>query len=199
MKAEEFKELLKFSLLEMIEEDPEVRNMVFECVKDKLKLLGESRSFDSETINEYKAEPGNTELYDKIVLVACGKQKMFKYNGKIIKTPNHGIGLKNENSIREWAHKAYGKMGGEWLSDSYNSSYGNNDSLLKEIIRDPSVSKIKNIDGHGEFDISEMLLDTAKTTLMEQKNADAGVLRQTPDEIFGTQMTNKWAKLAFND
>lgn len=171
MKTSEFTELIKNSLMKLLSEDDDVQKALYECVKGEMVI--------NENVNKEPAEP---DLYDQLALVASGKKTSFNYNGKTIKSPNHGVGYKGKKMIVEWTNKQYTKMGGEWK----HGGKENNVSILKNlggalfdesepeshvdegVLREDIKRKlgyntvIKGND--GEVDMTDLLTDTFKTT-----------------------------------
>lgn len=109
MKKSEFKELIKEIVMDLIENDDEVQDIVLECIKNNPDIISEQKAVS------VSKEPADPELYDRLMLIASGQQNKLTYKGKTLKTPNYGAGFKSGKNIKEWANKAYSKIGGEWM------------------------------------------------------------------------------------
>lgn len=201
MKKSEFKEFVKEMFIDLIQSDEEVRDIVLEFVQENSNVLTEAIQPD------VPKEPEDTKLYDKLVMVAAGNTGKFSHNGKLFETPNYGVGLKDKDSIVEWANKKYSLAGGKWVSvnqrrqadqDSINAltgmfgvegsvnqfaHYGNNDNALKEAIRASVGTQnfrdgdLNPIDGGQATIMEEILADTARNTLPSFPSSHPG-----PDE-----------------
>ena len=184
-------------------------------------------------------EPADPELYDKLMLVASGRAAGMKYNGKRVKSPNHGNGFKSGKMIKEWTEKVYSKVGGDWvdptpkppnqtnlaalhslmggvLEDEGGTQLvetvasGNDNALREEIQRAGLGSSRASLasDDQSRIDITDLLMDTAKTTLIEQESksgigpvsdaASMTVATSTPEELFG-EAASGWANMAFDN
>lgn len=187
MKKAEFREWVKEMFIDLVYNDDEVRDVVLEFVKENSSLLIESSQ-------DIPKEPVDPELYDTLLLVASGKTKKVSHNGHTIKTPNYGTGFKSGKMIKEWANKAYSKLGGQWQK-AYDNTRANdmlsflsamdggsgndlrtlagtgNEHILKENIVKSGRGQMMALTEDGQFDpnnsvdISGILADTAKTTL----------------------------------
>jgi len=121
MKKTEFKEFVKEMFLELIENDDEVREVILEFAQKNLGAISESKVVK---------EPSDPELYDKLMLIASGKESKMIYEGKTIKTPNYGNGFKSGKHIKEWANGIYSKIGGKWSTSQTSQQNGvSNDTL----------------------------------------------------------------------
>lgn len=187
MKKSEFREFVKEMFIDLIHNDDEVRDIVLEFVKENSGLLIESAK------PAVPKEPTDPELYDKLILIASGQERRLIHEGKKVETPNYGAGFRSEKRIKEWANKAYSKIGGQWQEQisgvpndtlSFLSAMGgsegsdiravagtSNDRLIKESIVKSGRGEMMALDENGNFDgektvdISSLLVDTAKTTL----------------------------------
>lgn len=191
MKISEFREFVKEMFIDLISSDGEVREIVLEFVKENSSVLVEGSQKQ-----EVKKEPANPELYDRLMLVASGKEQKLMHEGKTIKTPNYGNGFKSGKHIKEWATNAYSKIGGEWTSStnsmldssgvrgdtlSFLSAMGSgegsirsiatsgNDSLIRESIIKSGSGKMMALDENGQFDPSRSI-DISELLLDTAKN-----------------------------
>lgn len=243
MKRSEFRALINECILDAFENNSQVKQLVLEAVtpilveavKQQSALLAESKQPD------VPKEPTNPELYDKLMMVAQGQTKGFKYEGRAVNTPNYGNGYKSGKAIKEWTEKVYSRVGGEWESVSKSPNKGNisalhdmmgglegfegggggvftnagDDTMLREELQRAglggtrsSLSSEEGQEGSQRIDITDILMDTAKTTLLEQDarsgigpvsdGASMVVATSTPEELFGEEATSQWADMAFD-
>lgn len=231
MKRSQFKELIKEMFIDLINNDDEMRDIVLEFVKENSNVLVESLSPQEQV----KKEPADPELYDKLMLIASGQQKRMNYNGKTVQTPNYGVGFKSGKMIQEWANKQYSNVGGEWISGQRaanpesiaalasmfvgaDSAQGaeiagvartGNSAAIRDTIRSKMSTEILDENFQPAGDITDLLVDTAQTTLQHfpsthegGNGAGAGAGREafagTPEQAFGSQVAGNWATLAFS-
>ncbi len=228
MKINTLKNLIKETFFELIAEDKEFQNSV-------LSFISERQLNNSTVVKESKKEPADANLYDQLLLVSQGKLSELKFNKKIVRAPNEGIGFKGKDRVLEWANKAYNKLGGEWkevvqedgmikrISDTseFLSIFGGdgngNGSAIRQAAAINDDIALKKYLGNsqmlteeGQVDISELLIDTAKTTLQGfpvghdtsgNVMVNGGARSVVPDPIasFGQEQVNAWAMMAFQD
>jgi len=188
MKINQIKELIKETVFEMLSEDEDFQESV-------INFINENCSVKTNTNNNVPKEPADADLYDKLLLVAQGKLQEYKFDKKVVKAPNEGIGFKGKQKVLEWTNKAYTKIGGRWQEVGANDEYAakqrmsdtteflsmfggsdggnaimnavafNDDQALK---RQLANSQMIMEDGSA-YDMSEILFDTAKNTLPAQQ------------------------------
>ena len=188
MKKSEFREFVKEMFIDLIHHDDEVKDIVLEFVQENTNILSESKKAS------VPKEPADPELYDQLVLVASGQKEKFLYEGKSVTSPNYGVGFKSGKQIKEWANKAYSKVGGKWdaivdnsssaenvaaLAEMFGGTDGGsqgarllgvastgNERALQEAIRlaVPTQALDENLEPTG-MDMTSILADTARTTL----------------------------------
>lgn len=180
MKAGVMKMLIRETLLEMLTNDVEVMNLLEGFVKSQASALVESAKSTPSIEN---SKPKNTELWDSLLEVASGEKESISYNGKRVKAPMHGAGFQSGNKIKMWTSTAYTKLGGEWIEKTNNNSTSSRNNIelspfMKEEINSITKDGIRNIDERGNVigsvppDVmSDILADTARTTLKEQNSA----------------------------
>jgi len=177
MRKSDFREFVKEMFIDLIENDQEVRDIVMEFVQKNGSVISES----------VQKEPVDPDLYDKLMLIASGQEKKFIYEGKVVKSPNYGNGFKSGKNIKEWADKAYSKIGGKWGVKSGNSigdstgirgdtlsflgamgaggDGGNlknigsagNDKIIRESIVNSGRGAMMGLDENGQFDPSRSI------------------------------------------
>lgn len=231
MKRSEFREVIKEVVLDLFENDDEFRSMVTEVVREQTGALLEAAP-------QVPKEPTDPELYDKLMLIAQGKTQGFKYKGKRVSAPNHGNGYKSGKLIKEWTEKVYTKVGGGWHRPTTKQKNPNNIAALQNLMGGlgmgaTNANIIGNLDDDnalraemeaaglgtsrtsldqesGAVDVMDLLVDTAKTTLVEQETkgsigpvADASamtVATSNPEDIFGDgAVDGTWANMAFDN
>lgn len=226
MKKSEFKDLIKLSFLEMLEKDTDFQHYILEFLLKNKNIISEQVTKKEIVQENYNKEPINADLYDELCLVACGKKGRLIYENKSIKCPNYGVGYKSSAQIKEWVDKVYTKLGGKWkdafLSENNNAQSNLNqenidpyqedlsDKLLKEDIKNKISTSMfldENFNRNNSFDITDILVDTAKTTYKnfpkEHGSANGEIVKEqesfkgTPEQVFGEDSALIWSKLAF--
>lgn len=241
MRASEFRELIKETFLYLLEEDEEFQNEVSDKLQrlgvlsestgknptnldlfDNLKLLAEGKisqmSISGKRIKSPKLKGSRSKKW--------AMKAYEKYGGKWLGEGEVAPSDINHDTERasntlEFMNEAFGGNSNEGVNDGssiLSAGSSNNSQILKEAIDGiPTMMKAGIAfdtleEGVSEsVDMTEILMDTARTTLQTQPMShnsnmmtppDAAsmvVAEKTPDQLFGTEMANStWAKLAFN-
>lgn len=253
MNINELRGLIEGTVIDLLYTNSEVQELVVEILKNNPEILAEAIGPKKPKIQK---EPANAELYDNLLLIAQGKVSKMNHEGKVVSAPNYGVGFKSGGKIKEWANKAYSKLGGEWdasankgefnqarrsdtmsflsmVDDDQQQQGGDggsgaairaaaasgDDHVLREQIANAGNGQMMvltedgQFDGEHSMDISDILMDTAKTTLkgfpsshgdgsgnnavQPADRAAAIVADSTPEEMFGAD-AQSWAAVAFS-
>lgn len=217
MKRREFKEYVKLMMLEVLQEE-DFQEELFEVISSNMGVIKESAN----------SKPADVDLWENLSLIASGKLPFFKKNGKKIQAPSR---VKNK---KQWINEQYRSLGGKFIGEtSFAPQSGgnslNNDTmeflramggadgetgtLTEDSIRSKGISSVPVLDENlnivpGQtIDLTDIMMDTARTTLVEQDNAsntpiqasdkaDLIVSQSDPSELFA-ESAGKWEDLAF--
>ena len=130
--------MIKETLLYLLEsKDQEILEAFDEILSDRAKAIVESMSPAPSLDN---SKPKDGDLFDRLVEVASGDKPEVVHSGKKVKAPAKGVGFQSSEKIKEWATKAYTKLGGEWIpkgeKPQYYSGFGSmqeTNSVIKTI------------------------------------------------------------------
>jgi hypothetical protein len=232
MKKSEFREFVKEMFIELMENDEEVREIVLEFVQQNTNVLTESKITkepeDPELYDKLMMIASGQEkklVHEGKIIRSPNYGNGFK-SGKHIKewaTKTYSdIGggwiaerhlSESENfGVRNDTLSFLSSMGGSDNGSLRNIASLGNDKFIKENIIKTGRNQMMALDEHGNFDpgknidISDVLVDTAKTTLQRfptshDKKINTGPSSQesfqgTPEQVFGESAGN-WAALAF--
>lgn len=160
--------LLKECMIDLLQNDWEVRNALFETLQTPIPPKPHI---------DY-SDPTNPTLWDELVLLAQNKINKVSFNGKKVVVPNHEIGYKSPEMIKEWASKAYTKLGASW--DKKNKHNPSNGLLMQEMYTparsDGGMDRISDFfgamafkDGNSVVSMADIARDSMRT-VQDQAN-----------------------------